>query len=154
MSQTREDRFWSKTMPREDGCIIWTAANDGSYGLFNSRGTKKAHRVSYEMAQGAIPQGMHVRHKCDVRLCVNPDHLELGTAKDNAKDRTDRGRWSQVTPRGEKQGASKLTDVKVRAMRKMWHTGGFSQVCLATAFGVSQMTVSRAINRHTWSHVL
>mgnify|MGYP003631491426 CR=1 FL=1 len=154
MSQTREDRFWAKTVGRDDGCIIWTAANDGSYGLFNAGGTKKAHRVSYEMAHGAIPQGMCVRHKCDVRLCVNPAHLEVGTFKDNARDRTERGRWAQVMPRGEKQGQSKLTDAVVRALRRTWATGGFDRKCLASAFNISLTTVCRVINRTSWSHIL
>ncbi len=76
------------------GCWLWTAsAKPGGYGqILVGRVPAYAHRVSYELYVGEIPEGMVVRHKCDVRLCVNPDHLELGTQADNVMDCIKRGR--------------------------------------------------------------
>lgn len=92
---TPEDRFWSKVAKTEGGCWLWTAGgtHDG-YGLFHPvSGTKVyAHRWSWEQANGPIPAGLHVRHDCDTPSCVNPGHLRLGTARDNAQDAVERGR--------------------------------------------------------------
>jgi len=95
----------------------------GSYGVIG-RGSLKfggtqigAHRLSYELAHGAIPDGLIVRHTCDVRLCCNPAHLILGTTADNVRDRVERGRsnnWS--APR-------KLTDEQVAEVRAMLADG-------------------------------
>lgn len=91
--------FWSK-VAKTDACWLWTGRQfwDG-YGAFDRRidGVKKifkAHRQSYELSVGAIPDGLHVLHRCDVRLCVRPDHLFLGTNDDNVADRTAKGRSS------------------------------------------------------------
>lgn len=78
------DRFWAKVDKSAD-CWIWTAAtskNDG-YGRFAISGMRLAHRVSWEMAYGAIPDGLVLDHMCFVRRCVNPDHLRLVTRKQN-----------------------------------------------------------------------
>ncbi len=79
------------------GCWIWTASTTkGGYGKIGrgrqDEGTIDAHRLAYELYVGPIPVGMVVRHKCDVKLCVNPDHLELGTHADNVNDTMSRGR--------------------------------------------------------------
>ncbi len=83
------------------GCWLWTAGKTGpGYGqlLLGSK-PMLAHRYSYELYVGSIPKGMVVRHKCDTRSCVNPDHLELGTVADNNRDMIDRGRaaWQNQT---------------------------------------------------------
>lgn len=79
------------------GCWEWTAGRTGvGYGVLRSdvgRTMLGAHTVSYRLHVGPIPQGLVVRHKCDNRLCVNPDHLELGTHADNVRDRDLRGRF-------------------------------------------------------------
>ena len=75
----------------ESGCWIWTGSSD-KYGRIRF-GTKwkKAHKISYMCYKGPVPDGVLVLHKCDVKLCVNPDHLYLGDMKDNARDTVDRG---------------------------------------------------------------
>lgn len=85
--------FWPKVR-KSDGCWEWTGATNGvGYGQLNVKGKRwSAHRISYEIHIGAIPQGLLVRHRCDNRPCVRPDHLELGTHVDNARDMVERGR--------------------------------------------------------------
>ncbi len=76
------------------GCWIWTGSKAGNgYGqIWKDGRLARVNRVSYELYIGPIPDGLVVRHKCDVRLCVNPDHLEVGTHADNARDMIERGR--------------------------------------------------------------
>lgn len=79
-------KFWKKTTPGEDGCILWTGANDGrhGYGKFWHKNTRLgAHRFIFICAYGPIPPGLHVDHACRNPRCVNPDHLRLLTPKKN-----------------------------------------------------------------------
>lgn len=103
-------RFWEK-VEKTDGCWLWTgAASPNGYGQIMSDGSKKlrpAHRVSWELANGPIPDGMFVCHHCDVPLCVNPAHLFIGTPADNAADMKAKGR-----ARGPSQGRPLTTVCK------------------------------------------
>jgi hypothetical protein len=89
-------RFWAKVDKSED-CWEWIGQkHSNGYGLLQCRSRKnrkmiKAHRLSYELHNGPIPEGLLVLHKCDNKLCVNPDHLELGNYSKNLKDAYDRG---------------------------------------------------------------
>lgn len=87
-------RFWSKVR-KSKGCWIWTAAASGvgDYGYFWSGSAMvRAHRFSWELHNGPIPEGLKVLHACDVPLCVNPSHLFLGTMQDNSDDMVQKGR--------------------------------------------------------------
>ena len=87
-------RFWKKTKAGPGDCLLWTGAERGhGYGAFKvAQGQAGAHRVAYELVCGPIPAGLLVRHKCHTPLCVNPDHLELGTQVENLADMVAAGR--------------------------------------------------------------
>lgn len=89
-----EDRFWNKVdKETESGCWEWVGSTRNGYGCIRPIGvTKYSHRVSWELHNGPIPDGLWVLHKCDNRKCVNPDHLFLGTNQDNVNDKMSKGR--------------------------------------------------------------
>ena len=76
--------FW-ELVEKSDACWLWTGGTRNEYGWFNPARTR-AHRHSYLLAKGPIPDGLMILHTCDVKLCVRPDHLYAGTAKDNGRD--------------------------------------------------------------------
>jgi hypothetical protein len=95
MSPEVEARFWAKVQ-KTDSCWLWTGCKSRGYGRFRSRGNKvtsqRTHRVSWEIAHGPIPDGLKVLHRCDTPACVRPDHLFLGTQKENVWDSIQKGR--------------------------------------------------------------
>lgn len=150
------ERFWEKVNVRgKNDCWNWTASLSrwgyGSIGHGNGPGTKLAHRVSWELHHGKIPDGVFVCHHCDNPACVNPEHLFLGTPKDNAQDCIQKGRCCVL--RGEEQGRAKLTEQDVRSIRKL-RTNGASLKYLAEKFNVGKTTIGHLLNGDTWKHVL
>ena len=139
----REDWFKSKyNINNKNGCWEWFGANDKrGYGRFGDKpySIVLAHRYSYTLKHGEIPNGMHLCHKCDNPKCVNPDHLFLGTAKDNYDDCKNKGRHSPPPhPSGSGHPRSKLSQAQVKELRELYATGNYSQRKLSALFNLSQ----------------
>jgi len=140
--------YWSR-VNRTENCWNWDGAKRGPYGgLHWDNKHLLAHRVSWQLANGEIPEGMCVCHKCDNPLCVNPEHLFLGTKTDNNKDRDSKKR--QAT--GERNAASKLTADDICFIR-YFHKVGYSQRTIAKNFNVSQPQIGNIVNRINWGYI-
>jgi hypothetical protein len=146
---TPEQRFWEKVDRRgDDECWEWTASRDPKgYGYVNTPPHRRAHRLSYALHNGTIPQGMQVMHSCDNPPCVNPAHLRLGTNLQNQEERKARRPWKG--PRGGAHHKARLTEADVLAIRNDTRTGA----ALAKAYGVSQSSISSIRHRKSWTHV-
>jgi hypothetical protein len=121
---------------------LWPAPHN--YGRV---GDKKAHRLAWEQANGPIPDGMCVCHRCNHKPCVNPDHLYLATSRQNTIDAY---RDGLITPAvGERHSQSKLTEAEVLEVRASTLSGRQ----LAHRYGVDPMTISYIRRRITWRHI-
>ena len=161
--ETLATRYWAR-VNKTGACWLWTGAKSGGYGNISVNGsTTKAHRISWEWTNGPIPEGMAVLHKCDVRLCVRPDHLFLGSIADNANDMVNKGRQavgqrhgSKLHPerllRGEKHQNAKLTNAMVLQIRQM-AKDGILHKDIAKRFGVTFSTIWSIVVRKTWKHI-
>ncbi len=146
-TDTLRDRFFDYVdAGAGESCHLWTRHFDGhGYGLVWLDGKYKlAHRVSWEIKNGPRPDGLCVLHTCDRPSCVNPEHLWLGTHKDNAVDRVAKGRQSDT--RGEANGNARLTWAHVVEIRESTET----TVVLAARFGVSQSHLSSIKRGRAW----
>lgn len=164
-----ESRFWAKVQ-RTRGCWRWLGAKHPTgYGVIGAGrrgdGLVLAHRLSWMIHRGEIPEGMCVCHHCDNPPCTNPKHLFLGTKADNAQDMVSKGRRPDVSkrgkahhfggvtmksngifPGGEAHPRSILTWPKVRAIRR----SALSQRKLAAMYGVHPATIFAIIHRKSW----
>ena len=151
--QTLEERFWTKVNKKgDDECWEWQACrNSDGYGSIGyKKSTALAHRVSWELHFGPIPEGMQVLHKCDNPPCMNPNHFFLGTHTDNMRDRKAKGRANYSNnAKGEKNGAAKLTCSDVIAIRKDTRT----HKAIAKDYGVDFNTIYRVKARKLWGHI-
>lgn len=134
----------------ESGCWEWRgsrARRRGGYGQLNDRGKMlKTHRLAYEHFKGKIPDGMVVRHTCDNPPCCNPDHLLVGTLRDNSQDSVRRGRASHQVMTGEHCPAALLTWDQVTEIRASHEAG----VALAEKYGVTPSTISSIRVGKSW----
>ena len=140
------------------GCWEWTGTKTKGYGrlcIGNRRKNRHrfvyAHRLAYETWVGPIPDGYFVCHRCDNPPCINPQHLFIGTNRENVLDSMEKGR--RYIPVGEKQGKAKLTEQNVREARWERCCDGTSYKDLAKKYGVSATTIRYAIKGITWKCV-
>lgn len=150
-----ELRFKSYYDVSENGCWEWKkpSASHG-YGCLNVKGKSiLAHRYSYELHKGKIPDGLDICHSCDNRKCVNPDHLWTGTHRENMMDCLKKGLGNRAN--GEKAPKSKLTKEQVLEIRKLYihYSHNFGAPSLAKKYGVRIPSIYKIISRETWRHI-
>lgn len=137
--QPAAERFFEKVSPCPNtGCWLWTGSWTGNgYGCFWSGSRRyRAHRFSYEVACGPIPRGLGVLHKCDVRFCVNPDHLFIGTKQDNSTDMRIKARGSKSAaglPRGVWRMRSGRYGARIYIDRRYFCLGSYDTATEASA---------------------
>lgn len=176
-TKTIAERFWPK-VARGDGCWLWTAAiHRNGYGKFNIGGKiLLAHRVAWSLAVGTVAEGSYICHHCDNPGCVRPDHLFIGTPVDNRQDSIKKGRdrignlkkdeseyyRPKLVPstrntenllRGSECTWAKLTEEKVREIRRRYISSRISQRRLADEYKVSVMTINDVVHRRKWKHI-
>lgn len=152
-----ETRFWPKVsgVPGP-GCWLWMGGKRSGYGAFllnNPRKQESAHRVAWMLTNGEIPDGLMVLHRCDVKACVRPSHLYLGTKVDNARDASERGQLRgrrRPNQNGERNHQSRLTLEAVSRLRVDWMSGRFTSDELGAKYGVSRTAAWAAATRRTW----
>jgi hypothetical protein len=127
------------------GCFLWLGATTlMGYGNISFQGRSfHAHKLAWLTHRGLVPDGLEVMHKCDVPSCVNPDHLELGTHKQNMTDAKARGRLKR---------SPELTQEKVREIREKCARNA-NRVLLAEQYGIGRRTLYRILDGEAWAHV-
>lgn len=127
--------------PQPNGCLYWTGpVGNHGYGYFqHAKELNLTHRAAYREFKGEIPDGLFVCHTCDVKICVNPDHLFLGTHNDNVADMV-----------AKRRNYRKLADEEVRQIRL---TAGVTIAELARLYGVGETTIRQIRTREWWKDV-
>lgn len=155
-----ERRFWPKVLKPQDpsDCWVWTGAKRSNpkepYGVFKIRGHQrvKSHRLSFALQNGVSPGDLFVCHHCDNPQCVNPDHLFLGTAKDNNADMISKGRRATGDHGGEQNPAAKLSASQVEEIKRCIMQFE-SNKSLAQRFGVSAGMIGHIRRGRAWGSV-
>jgi hypothetical protein len=152
-------RFW-QLVRKESGhswggtsCWEWKGRRiENGYGRLQVNNLDVlAHRFSWSIVNGAIPNGIQVLHHCDNRGCVNPDHLFLGTNADNVQDCVQKNRQAF----GERSGRAVLDESQVQRIRELYGEGGAGHTLrsLAAEFNVARTTIFHIIKRKNWKHM-
>jgi hypothetical protein len=149
------ERF-NKYIDKSSGCWIWTGYKNKGYGCISviNRPPQAAYRISWELYKGSIPEGLVVRHRCPAKRkdCCNPEHLKLGTQKDNMQDAIEDGTIS----RGERKHSSKLTEEQVIYFKKnLPNKGLIHQYCqeISIYLNIHTNTLMDIAGGRTWKHI-
>jgi HNH endonuclease len=143
--------------PDKNGCIPWlggtTKKNREGYGTINlgnnSRKSDKAHRVAWELVNGPIPEKLQVLHTCDNPICVNAEHLFLGTHDDNMKDKASKGRGASMP--GDENPSVKLTKEDIIEIRNMHKSKKMSYTELSKKYNISDVQIWRIVSYRSWT---
>ena len=144
-----EPRFFNKVDKTGD-CWLWIGSTYiCGYGRMSWNGkTQSSHRISWKLKFGEIPNNLFVLHKCDEKLCVNPDHLFLGTQRDNILDLVKKGRNAKHHSRKWKQ-LRKRSIIRIRKLYEEFKN--YSKI--ANIYKVSRVTIMNVVKRKTWKHI-
>ena len=148
--------FWSKvTVKKDDECWLWKGALNKGYGWVKINGkTLGAHSVSWMIKNGELQPELFCCHKCDVPNCVNPNHLFVGTPKDNMTDMISKGRQDYTKCRkGENHVCAKLTTNQVLKLRHDFTGKKINYSAIGRQFNVRGETIKRILERKKWSHI-
>ena len=151
--QPAKERFWEKVNVQDSQlCWDWLAGKTlkGRGSFRNDTGSCLAHRFAWEITHGGIPQGLLVCHKCDNPLCCNPDHLFLGTNRENNQDMIQKGRG--FFPKGVRNGRARLSEFEVRFIR-YWVDRGYTHDSLLSSFQVTKQMLRNIGLRKSWAHL-
>lgn len=149
------EAFWARILvvTYDRGCWLWTGTLDrDGYGTIHVRDGDRhvrAHRLSWEVNRGPIPDGKGVLHSCDVRCCVRPEHLFLGDQLANIADCVAKKRHAF----GEGVPGAKLTDGDVIEVRELYASGRYSHRSLAEIFGVAHTRIGAIVRHEKWRHL-
>ncbi len=145
-------RFWLK-VDKSKGCWLWTPPSSAhGYGQLKINGRPvAAHRISWVIHNGQIPLEAYVLHRCDVRNCVNPDHLFIGSHEENMRDMIKKGRHSH--PKGEKNSNAKLTEMQIYQIRELYDSGGYTYKSISELYGVKSAAIGKIVGLKTWGHL-
>ena len=148
---TEQERFFKRVGKIDSGCWLWLASLNNGYGQFrrDDGSIILAHRYSYLLHNENAIDRLVVMHYCDNPLCVNPEHLILGTQAENVMDMHHKGRAKKRGLIGEAHGQAKLNEEKVRLIRASEN----SIAAIAKEFDVSRATIYDVLNRKIWKHV-
>ena len=168
MNRETVSRFWAK-VSKTEGCWLWTGSKrNKGYGAFvwaDVAGNViqgSAHRFSYELHNGAIPAGLCVLHRCDTPACVRPDHLFLGTKRENNADMVSKGRHvpggtkcgtAGMWAKGESHHATKLTEADVLEIRRLRADDGLSFRKIGIRFNICTSAAYKIVKRTSWKHI-
>jgi len=151
---TLEERFAKSFRKSPDGCWIWTGGRTYAYGsIYEGHKRHRAHRLSWVLKHGEIGPGLVVCHRCDNPLCVNPDHLFLGTQGDNIRDMYEKGRGGPRFRGARAHGNAVLTVEQARAIRDKFHAK-VPRRHIAREFGISLNVVEQIGAGKAWTQVL
>lgn len=146
------NKLMSNTIKQPTGCWEWQKSkNKNGYGQIRLGKTMvRTHRLSYQLFKGPIPVKMHVCHSCDNPSCINPDHLWVGTQKDNMKDMVNKGRSKGVNL-GSKNPKSKLTEQQILEIRELIGTIPVKEI--AKKYNIGDIVIYNIKNRRLWNHI-
>lgn len=150
------ERILEKCEIQSSGCIIWKGAKSGEYGTIFYRGKRvRVHRAMYIETIGSIPEKMCACHKCDTPLCVNHEHIFIGTMEDNNRDRDSKNRQSKGKSHSKKiygKANYRINEKQVIEIRNLYRNG-LTQRNIAKIYNMVSQHVSAIVNYKSWSHV-